>query len=126
MSEKTRRPIRWRVEQTRAALVERFPRAFAPKGAEKRPLKIGVDKDILAAMPEIGRRNLTWALEDYTRGPTYQRWLVEGAARVDLDGADAGTVSEHEAALARDRLSDIRKAMRANAARAATTTEGEE
>jgi ProP effector len=96
-------------EHVRAILVERFPAAFAGKGEEKKPLKIGIAEDLLLAMPELTRRNLAFALADYTWGPTYCRHVIAGAARIGLDGAPCGTVSEAEAAFATDRLKMLSK-----------------
>ncbi|MBY6239853.1 ProQ/FINO family protein [Methylosinus sp. Sm6] len=90
--------------RVRAILEERFPQAFAPAGAEKKPLKIGMDADILLAMPELTRKGLACALADYTWGPTYCRHVLAGAARVGLDGEPCGHVSDAEAAYAADRM----------------------
>jgi ProP effector len=95
--------------RVRAILVERFPKAFAAQGQEKQPLKINIDSDILLAMPELTRKSLSYALADYTWGPTYCRHVTAGAARIGLDGEPCGTVSEAEAAFAADRLKMLRK-----------------
>ncbi|WP_371346509.1 ProQ/FINO family protein [Ancylobacter sp. IITR112] len=97
---------RWRLEATatRALLAERFPRCFAPKGEPKRPLKLGIHNDLRAAVPDISRRLIRIALDDYTTGNSYLRAMAAGAARLDLDGWPAGEVSITHAKLARQQL----------------------
>lgn len=104
---RVRRERRTRVRETRKLLVEAFPAAFRHRGAEKIPLKVSIDKDILAAMPEMSGTRLRKALHDYTRGPTYLRNLVEGADRHNLDGSVAGKVTAREAAHAAYRLAKL-------------------
>lgn len=91
-------------EETRAILVERFPRCFCAKGAPKTPLKVGISRDIREAAPDIPRRALRFALADYTSGRTYKRQLITGTVRVDLDGYPAGAVTEEQEADAKARL----------------------
>lgn len=95
--------------ETRAALVDLFPAAFAPKGAEKKPLKIGIDRDIKRACPQFTREALRLALGDYTGGPTYLRHLVIGTPRVGLDGEAEGWVTEDQAIEAKARLATIER-----------------
>ena len=94
-------------ETTRAFLVERFPKLFAPKGAAKLPLALGVADDIIGLLPEIGRRRLHAALDDYTSGPTYLGSIVAGAPRFDLEGKLRGEVTEPEAKYARERMTSL-------------------
>jgi ProP effector len=103
-------------EEVRAQLVERFPLCFMPKGAEKRPLKIGIRAD-LYAVEDLGitRARLKVALYDYTRGLKYARNVVEGTERIDLSGASAGLVTADDARSARfhvERLEGLYKAER--------------
>lgn len=85
------------IKRTRAELVERFPLAFAGKGEQKRPLKIGIREDIKAAWPEVSDDDLGRALMDYTGGFKYLRNVAAGQARLDLDGQPCGIVTEGEA-----------------------------
>lgn len=78
---------------TRALLVEHFPKCFAPKGEPKRPLKVGIHEDIKARLPELAQRSLFIALADYTSGSSYLGAMTDGATRVDLDGEPAGIVT---------------------------------
>lgn len=91
----------------RQVLAERFPLCFAPQGAPKRPLKVGIYADIRAAVPDLSSRKLVCALRDYTAGPLYLRGLVAGATRVGLDGEPAGEVTAEEEAKARAALARI-------------------
>ena len=79
----------------RAELRNRFPMCFMEFGAPKLPLKIGIDRDLLAiANGAYHFQHMQWALLDYTQGDSYLAGLTAGAVRVDLDGNPAGTVSE--------------------------------
>ena len=46
-------------------------------------------------------------LGDHTGGPTYLGWPIEGAARIDLDGQPAGTVTAAQAEFAAKKLSTV-------------------
>src|SRR5918992_834795 len=91
------------VTLTRALFVKRFPACFAPRGKRKRPLKIGIDRD-LAAATDLPIETIKSALRDYTSGPTYLRGFRVGADRVDLLGRACGNVTERDAAYARREL----------------------
>lgn len=90
--------------ETRNLLVQHFPLAFMPAGAPKRPLALWIGDHVALALPEIGRTRLANALFDYTSGPTYLRACVEGAARIGLDGKEAGVVTAAQAAYAASRI----------------------
>lgn len=95
------------VQKTREMLVASFPNCFMPKGADKLPLKIGINKDIIQAIPEIGFKNLTEALIDYTGGPSYLAAMRSGASRYDLDGKPCGIVREVDAEHAAERMKGV-------------------
>lgn len=105
---RVRRERRKRILATRQLLVDTFPALFAPKGANKLPLMVGIDDAVLEAMPEMSRTRLNRALRDYTRGQTYLRNVVEGSARYGLDGSVVGVVTAKEAAHAAERLAKMR------------------
>jgi ProP effector len=87
----------------REFLAATYPQTFAGKGDEKRPLKLGIDKDLIkAGLPGF---IVCRALNDYTAGPTYRRNLIAGADRIDLNGDAVGVVTEDEAEAAAQRLS---------------------
>jgi ProP effector len=88
---------RRRSDIIRAMLVEEFPRCFAGKGEEKRPLAVSVGPALQVMKPEFGRHALAAALEDYCSGPTYLRNCVAGAGRINLNGEPEGFVTANQA-----------------------------
>ena len=65
-------------------------------------MKLGIREDVLAALGgAIPAGKVSAALRWYVSSPEYQRRLVHGAWRVDLNGRPAGTVSEDDEAHAR-------------------------
>ena len=94
------------IARMREELVAAFPAAFAPKGQAKKPLKVGIFKDIIARRP-YKPWHLGKVLDDYTRGPTYLQAVIEGAERVDLDGNVVGTVTASQAQHAQQKLQAI-------------------
>jgi hypothetical protein len=60
-------------------------------------LKVGIDKDILAADPELNPEIVKLVLRIYVTHETYREVMIEGAGRVDLDGNPAGVVTKSQA-----------------------------
>jgi ProP effector len=83
--------------KTRALLAKRYPLCFMGRKELKRPLAINITLDLCEACPDIPPRNIRIAVEDYTGGERYLKNMIAGAARVALDGSDAGTVTEAQA-----------------------------
>ena len=88
-------------------LRERFPSTFC---TPPRLLKIGILEDLAELIPELGgsfsKTALRKALKRYTRQKDYQSAMtIPGAPRFDLAGAQAGSVTDKEAAYAKSRLS---------------------
>ncbi|MFL9964210.1 ProQ/FinO family protein [Paraburkholderia sediminicola] len=81
-------------------LQKRFPIAFPKNPAPKLPLKIGIFEDLVAHAKELSlsEAELRDAIKTWCRGSRYWKCLVEGAARVDVTGAEAGKVTAQEAA----------------------------
>jgi len=85
-------------------LAERWPKAFSIYEARRRPLKIGIRDDILAALDgaltpvELGR-----ALRVYTSNRVYRSRLVAGTARFNLEGDPLGRSARSMRALPRPR-----------------------
>ena len=82
-----------------AYLAEQFPQCFTIEG-EAKPLKIGIFDDLaerLADDPKVSKTRLRGALRQYTSSWRYLRCVTADAARVDLDGAPAGTVENDHA-----------------------------
>jgi sRNA-binding protein len=89
-------------------LVTAFPKSFFPMGRSCRPLRVGIFDDLVGVLPpEIDRLKLRLYLGIYTRQARYLRELTAGAARIDLNGGPAGSVSAKEAASAAARLHEL-------------------
>jgi hypothetical protein len=78
-------------------LIVQFPECFKPPDQPPWPLKIGIDRDVLAALPDVSRSDLKRALGCYVRAKAYREALIEGAMRVDLDGNPTAFVTAAEA-----------------------------
>jgi ProP effector len=101
-------------------LVARWPRAFSIYEARRRPLKIGVHLDILAALDgAVTPDDLERASRVYTANKVYRARCVAGAVRIGLDGEPAGVVTETEAKWS---AATARAAKTATKAAPATTT----
>jgi ProP effector len=88
-------------DQILELLCERFPKTFARDPAERPPLKRGIDRELVARLDGASSRTaLKRVLGGYTACPGYRARLIEGAARIDLDGNPAGVVTASEAAYA--------------------------
>jgi sRNA-binding protein len=76
------------------ALAARFPKCFAVPDTRRRPLKVGIDADLLAALSgTIRRTELIRALAMYCSSDDYLDRVLTGAWRVDLEGRPAGVVT---------------------------------
>ena len=85
-----------------ALLAERWPRCFVVVEDRRLPLKVGIFHDLKAALGgKVSPDQVSRALGTYCSAPDYQRHLKDGAARIDLDGQRAGTVTPSEAMWAR-------------------------
>jgi ProP effector len=85
-----------------------WPNCFAVSFRDRKPLKVGVGKEIAALVEgAVTQEELDAALTLYTGSKPYLRAMTEGAARVDHDGNPAGTVSAEQAATARWRIKRI-------------------
>jgi ProP effector len=112
-----------RVLETLACLREWHPSTFAAPDTPRRPpLKRGIHADIIARIPAINPSEVRAALAYYVRGLSYLHALTEGAARIDLDGAEAGSVTAEEAANAKTHIAAIKKRLRERKAAAKPVT----
>jgi ProP effector len=92
------------------SLAEEWPCCFSIPESRRRPLKLGIREDVLAALDgAIPAGKVSAALRWYVSSPEYQRRLVHGAWRVDLNGRPAGTVSQEDEAHARALLVAIQR-----------------
>jgi sRNA-binding protein len=101
---------------TVSLLAERFPSTFFTVEGRRRPLKIGIAPDICAAVPDINKEHLQWALARYCMSPGYLRSLTTGAVRVDLAGEPAGDVTAEAATKALATMVQVVSARRKRAA----------
>ncbi len=94
---------RRRAERTREfldQLGERFPDCFPVQRDALRPLAVGVQEQLRAALAEDPAFEETpnWlikqALARHTRSPAYLEAIIAGRNRLNLDGSDAGAVSD--------------------------------
>jgi ProP effector len=92
---------RQRHKATIHALAERWPKCFAVDEKQRRPLKIGIGKEVAGVLTDI---DVSAAVAFYTRSARYMKACVAGAVRIGLDGEPAGTVTAEEEGFARRRL----------------------
>lgn len=71
---------------------------------EFRPLAIGIDKQILARLPETGTKILRRALAFHTRSTPYLKAMSNATTRFDLDGNAQGEIPEEHRAHALETL----------------------
>jgi ProP effector len=98
------------VHATIELLAATWPRCFAIKFRDRKPLKVGIANDVAAAATRaITAAELDAAFALYTRQAGYLKVLKEGAVRVDLEGAPAGTVTAEQAAMARRHIEKLER-----------------
>jgi sRNA-binding protein len=69
-------------------LAEAFPRVFFTDPAQVQPLKVGIDQDLLGALPEgVTPKEAKGFLHGYVNRAAYQKALLHGQGRIDLTGA---------------------------------------
>jgi sRNA-binding protein len=89
--------------ETIAELAKLCPAAFSTDPSLVRPLAVGV-KEMLLERYSLSPEAIDGALKYYTGSTHYLNVVVEGAARVDLDGQSVGTVTMRQAEHAQRRL----------------------
>jgi ProP effector len=106
--EEARRRRRAAINALWARLAEEYPTAIALRNhAPLHPLKIGIDRDIRERCPDVSLRTRNEFLHRYVGQPSYLRLLKPDAVRVDLDGNQAGTITEDQAQNAVERLAQL-------------------
>lgn len=75
------------------ALLKQFQEQFAPF-RECLPLSIGIDKQILARLPELDRKLMRTALGMHTGSLRYLRVMEKAKIRYDLDGTPGAEVTQ--------------------------------
>lgn len=89
--------------QTARSLLKQFQQQF-PAFRDCLPLAIGIDKQILARMPELDRKTMRSALGIHTGSLRYLRAMEKATVRYDLDGAAGAAVTDTHRAHAKDTL----------------------
>jgi sRNA-binding protein len=74
---------------------------------QRRPLKIGIRRDLTALDLGIGRREFDSPLAWYVNGIGYLQSLRVGADRIGIDGAPSGVVSQVDKAHTRGKLAAL-------------------
>ena len=100
-------------EEWLPALIDRYPETFFEDPKARKPLKIGIHKDILADEGnQLASYQLTSALRWYTGALGYQLSIKAEAERIDLAGQSAGQVSAEDAKAAAEKVAAIRERMK--------------
>ena len=79
--------------QKARVLLKEFQEKFAVF-REYMPLAIGIDKQLLAQLPELDRKVLRTALGIHTNSTRYLKVMSKATVRVDLEGKDADEVTD--------------------------------
>lgn len=75
---------------------------------EVSPLAIGIDKQVIEAIPDVEKKILRIALRNHTISTRYLKSMEKATVRRNLDGSDAGEVNDemrlHASTLLRERF----------------------
>lgn len=88
---------------TARSLLKQFQQQF-PAFRDCLPLAIGIDKQILARMPELDRKTMRTALGIHTGSLRYLRAMEKATVRFDLDGTAGAEVTDTHRAHAKETL----------------------
>ena len=104
--------------QSARLLLKEFQEKFAVF-RECMPLAIGIDKQLIARLPQLDRKVLRTALGIHTNSLRYLRVMAKATVRLDLDGNTSGEVTEthrtHASTILQERIKkdgERRKAQR--------------
>ena len=89
--------------QTPRSLLKQFQQQF-PAFRDCLPLAIGIDKQILARLPELDRKTMRTALGIHTGSLRYLRAMEKATVRFDLDGTAGAEVPDTHRAHAKETL----------------------
>jgi sRNA-binding protein len=110
-----------------ALLAECFPKCFVIYERKRRPLKIGINADLQAALNgALKPQELGAALRFYTQNIGYLRAMLCGAWRIDLAGNSAGVVDHGQEAAAKATIATRLVKCAAKAARAKAEAEAKQ
>jgi len=91
-----------------------------------RPLAIGIDKQVLAAVPDLDRKTLRVALRMHVGSLRYLKAMQQATQRFDLEGNPVAEVSDEHRAHAAETLKErFRKEAEQKRAKAAAEREAE-
>lgn len=100
-------------EEWLPALIARYPETFFDDPKARKPLKVGIHKDILADDDnQLASYQLTSALRWYTGALGYQLSIKAETDRIDLAGQPSGKVTAEDAKAAQDKVAAIRERMK--------------
>lgn len=93
--------------QSARALLKDFQEKFVVF-RDCKPLAIGIDKQLLAKLPDLNRKALRMALGIHTNSLRYLKCMAKATERFDLEGNPAGEVTEaqrsHASEILRERF----------------------
>jgi ProP effector len=96
-------------QSTITALADLYPACFAVFQERRKPLKVGIREEVIAALAGAASpKEIALALRMYCGNIGYLKACVEGAPRIGLNGEAVGTVSAAEADNAKQRLEQQR------------------
>lgn len=79
-----------------------------PVFADYSPLAIGIDRQVLAAQPELSKKALRLAMRQHTQATRYLKSMEKATVRLNLDGSPADPVTDenrqHASELLRERF----------------------
>ena len=92
-----------------------------------KPLALGIDQDLAAALPQFDTALVMRALSNHCRRPRYLKSLVRGGKRFDLNNRPKGEVSAEEQAVAAQNplMKEILEQQAARAAQKAIQTDAD-
>lgn len=114
-SENEKRKRAQRTREFLDQLRERYPNCFTRDPDAIRPLTVGIQHTLRAALAEdeAFKETPNWllrqALAFYTRSGPYLRAVVEGRPRIDLDGREVGEVTEQQRDHAKAQLEQLKQ-----------------
>lgn len=87
--------------QAARAMLKEFQEKFEVF-RECKPLAIGIDKQLLARLPELNRKTLRTALRFHTQSLRYLKAMEKATLRFDLDGNSVAEITEEHRTHASD------------------------
>lgn len=90
------------------ALLKQLQQQYAPF-RDSLPLSIGIDKQLIAAMPELNRKLMRAALGIHTSSQRYLRAMEKATVRYNLDGSTGAEVTDEHRKHAKETLAERHK-----------------